>query len=341
MRRLLLPVQPPVRADDDEPCGTFRPNHPEGLRPPQQLRFTFRQERRTRVGLGVPLRPGAGRAARADRSSTRLASRSVRLTVLGKSPSYTDAGGACSGYLIEEDDTIVLLDCGNGVFAKLRTLRGLRRRRRGRHLAPARRPRPRPRAVRLRARLRAAPAAGAGRALARHRQPGAAGAARAAGRARLLPPRRRGVGERGPHREGVRPARVRLRRGARDRRHPRALPPVPHFTPTQAVELRSANGGGRIVYGADHRPSEEVVRFADGRRPRAARGDAPAARARRRPRPPHPARGRRARQGRATRSGSSSPTSPTRWTTSGRATARREAFGAPVDVAAEGAVYEV
>src|SRR5215210_6287768 len=44
----------------------------------------------------------------------------MRLTVLGKSPSWQDAGGACSGYLIEEDDTVVLMDCGNGVFAKLR-----------------------------------------------------------------------------------------------------------------------------------------------------------------------------------------------------------------------------
>jgi ribonuclease BN (tRNA processing enzyme) len=44
----------------------------------------------------------------------------MRLTVLGKSPSWQDAGGACSGYLIEDGDTAVLLDCGNGVFAKLR-----------------------------------------------------------------------------------------------------------------------------------------------------------------------------------------------------------------------------
>src|ERR671917_298741 len=44
----------------------------------------------------------------------------MRLTVLGKSPSWQDAGGACSGYLVEEGDTRVLLDCGNGVFAKLR-----------------------------------------------------------------------------------------------------------------------------------------------------------------------------------------------------------------------------
>jgi ribonuclease BN (tRNA processing enzyme) len=44
----------------------------------------------------------------------------VKVTVLGKSPSWQDAGGACSGYLIEHGDTRVLLDCGNGVFAKLR-----------------------------------------------------------------------------------------------------------------------------------------------------------------------------------------------------------------------------
>jgi ribonuclease BN (tRNA processing enzyme) len=39
---------------------------------------------------------------------------------LGKSPSWQDAGGACSGYLVEEDGTTVLIDCGNGVFSKLR-----------------------------------------------------------------------------------------------------------------------------------------------------------------------------------------------------------------------------
>jgi len=44
----------------------------------------------------------------------------VRITVLGKSPAWQDAGGACSGYLIEEHGTCLLLDCGNGVFSKLR-----------------------------------------------------------------------------------------------------------------------------------------------------------------------------------------------------------------------------
>ena len=44
----------------------------------------------------------------------------MRLTVLGKSPAWQDADGACSGYLLEEGDVKVLLDCGNGVFGKLR-----------------------------------------------------------------------------------------------------------------------------------------------------------------------------------------------------------------------------
>lgn len=44
----------------------------------------------------------------------------MRITVLGKSPAWQDRDGACSGYLVEEAATRVLLDCGNGVFAKLR-----------------------------------------------------------------------------------------------------------------------------------------------------------------------------------------------------------------------------
>src|SRR5687767_4137045 len=47
----------------------------------------------------------------------------MRLTVLGKSPSWQAADVACSGYLLEEGDTAVLLDCGNGVFSKLRKFR--------------------------------------------------------------------------------------------------------------------------------------------------------------------------------------------------------------------------
>jgi ribonuclease BN (tRNA processing enzyme) len=44
----------------------------------------------------------------------------VRITVLGKSPSWEDAGGACSGYLVQDGDYALVLDCGNGVFSKLR-----------------------------------------------------------------------------------------------------------------------------------------------------------------------------------------------------------------------------
>jgi hypothetical protein len=36
------------------PCATYRPNHPEGLRPPSQLRFVFRQERRLQVAWAFP-----------------------------------------------------------------------------------------------------------------------------------------------------------------------------------------------------------------------------------------------------------------------------------------------
>lgn len=47
----------------------------------------------------------------------------MRITVLGKSPAWQDAGGACSGYLVEAAGRCLLLDCGNGVFAKLRAAR--------------------------------------------------------------------------------------------------------------------------------------------------------------------------------------------------------------------------
>lgn len=39
--------------DLSEPCATFRP-HEAQLRPPQQMRFVFRQERRTRAAWAFP-----------------------------------------------------------------------------------------------------------------------------------------------------------------------------------------------------------------------------------------------------------------------------------------------
>jgi hypothetical protein len=38
----------------DEACATFRPDTPEGLRPPQQLRFVFREARSTRMAYAFP-----------------------------------------------------------------------------------------------------------------------------------------------------------------------------------------------------------------------------------------------------------------------------------------------
>ena len=46
----------------------------------------------------------------------------MELTVLGKSPSWQDASGACSGYLVREQGFSLLLDCGSGVFGKLRAV---------------------------------------------------------------------------------------------------------------------------------------------------------------------------------------------------------------------------
>ena len=39
---------------EKEACATFRPNTPEGLKPPRQMRFVFRQERRTRAAFAFP-----------------------------------------------------------------------------------------------------------------------------------------------------------------------------------------------------------------------------------------------------------------------------------------------
>ena len=43
----------------------------------------------------------------------------MKLTVLGCNGPYPAPGGACSGYLLQDGDTRVLLDCGAGVLAQL------------------------------------------------------------------------------------------------------------------------------------------------------------------------------------------------------------------------------
>ena len=43
----------------------------------------------------------------------------MQLTVLGSSASYPGPGGACSGYLVQEGDINLLVDCGTGVLSNL------------------------------------------------------------------------------------------------------------------------------------------------------------------------------------------------------------------------------
>jgi hypothetical protein len=40
--------------DASQPCATFRPDGPDGLCPPRQMRFVFRQERRTQAVWAFP-----------------------------------------------------------------------------------------------------------------------------------------------------------------------------------------------------------------------------------------------------------------------------------------------
>jgi ribonuclease BN (tRNA processing enzyme) len=188
----------------------------------------------------------------------------VRVTVLGKSPSWQDAGGACSGYLVEQDDTRLLLDCGNGVFAKLRrfvdytdldavVISHLH----ADHFLDLV---PYSYALTYAPRQQPVPV---------HVWPGTDAPARpvlyAPGGARET--FRRVVGAWGN--EDLIENAFELREYGPDDQleigplHVRFCE-VPHFVQTCAVELSSGNGGGRFVYGADSAPTPKLVAFADG-----------------------------------------------------------------------------
>jgi ribonuclease BN (tRNA processing enzyme) len=186
----------------------------------------------------------------------------MRLTVLGKSPSWQDAGGACSGYLIEEGDTAVLVDCGNGVFAKLReridyvdvdavVLSHLH----ADHFldlvpysyaltyAPRQQPVP----------VDRWPGTDCPACPVLHAPPGARDLFRrvvgAWGNEDLIE-KAFELREYDPADEiAVGPIRV-------------TFQPVPHFTETFAMSISSANGSGRIVYGADSSPTDALAEFA-------------------------------------------------------------------------------
>lgn len=263
----------------------------------------------------------------------------MRITVLGKSPAWQDAGGACSGYLVEHGGTRLLLDCGSGVFAKLRlrcdytevdaVLISHLHADHFLDLVPF------AYALALSPRQQPVPVAG---------YPGTESPARP----RLIAPRgaretfRRVVGAWGG--EDLIEASVALEEydvGSRPEVGPIAIrfAEVPHYTPTYAVNLQ-AEGSGRVTFGADCRPSEELVEAArdtglllvEATLPRpertGVRGHLTPAEA-----------GEHARQAGARRVVLThiSDELDLDW-------AREEgsrAFGAPVEVAAEGAVYEL
>ena len=54
LRGLLLPSQQLCALNLTEPCPTYRPDHPDGLRPPRQMRLVFRQERRAMAAWAFP-----------------------------------------------------------------------------------------------------------------------------------------------------------------------------------------------------------------------------------------------------------------------------------------------
>jgi ribonuclease BN (tRNA processing enzyme) len=187
----------------------------------------------------------------------------VRITVLGKSPAWQDADGACSGYLVQEDGHSLLVDCGNGVFSKLRrfldyvdvdavVISHLH----ADHILDLV---PFASALTFAPRQQPVPV---------DRWPGTDTPARprlhvpAGGRDAL----RRICGGGGMPETHVEHAfdlheyrpEDELAVGAmRVRFHP-----VPHFLPTCAVDVASGNGGGRFTYGADTAPNDELVRFA-------------------------------------------------------------------------------
>ena len=188
----------------------------------------------------------------------------MKLTVLGKSPSWQDADGACSGYLIEEDGTTVLLDCGNGVFSKLRRFRDYTKvdavvisHLHADHFLDLV---PFAYALTYAPRQQPVPV---------DRWPGTDHPARpklyAPGGATQL--FRRVVGAWGND-DLIENAFEITEFGPSDKFDVGSLrfrfQDVPHFTQTFAIDIASTNGGGRITYGADCSPNEQLVTFARG-----------------------------------------------------------------------------
>jgi ribonuclease BN (tRNA processing enzyme) len=188
----------------------------------------------------------------------------VKLTVLGKSPSWQDAGGACSGYLVEDGDTAVVIDCGNGVFSKLRLFRDyvdvdavVLSHLHADHMLDLV---PFAYALTYAPRQQPVPV---------DRWPGTDDPARPELHA---PPGaretfRRLVGTWGPD-DLIENAFTLREYGEADELEIGSLrvsfQGVPHFTDTYAMRVSTTNGAGRLVYGADCSPTEALTRFASG-----------------------------------------------------------------------------
>lgn len=188
----------------------------------------------------------------------------MRITVLGKSPAWQDADGACSGYLIEEDGIALLMDCGNGVFSKLRRFRDycavdavVISHLHADHFldlvpfsyaltySPRQQPVPVDRWPGTDSPARPVLHAPAGAADTFRRVVGAWGNDDLIDRAFDL--REYAVTD------TVDVGTLRLR-----------FHHVPHFTVTHAIDVASTNGGGRFTFGADCSPTDELTEFAGG-----------------------------------------------------------------------------
>lgn len=202
----------------------------------------------------------AGRPTVPARAAAREALH-LRITVLGKSPSWQDAGGACSGYLIEHDGASLLLDCGNGVLGKLRRYRDyvaldavVISHLHADHVLDL---------VPFACGLTYAPRQ---QPVAVDRWPGTDRPARPllhapAGAAEAF---RRLVAACG-HREGLIEDAFELHEYGPDQELALGglrvrFQVVPHFLPTRAIEV--AADGGRFTFGADCRPNDELIEFA-------------------------------------------------------------------------------
>ena len=189
----------------------------------------------------------------------------MRLTVLGKSPSWQDAGGACSGYMIEEDGVCVVVDCGNGVFSKLRRYRDYTEidavvisHLHADHILDLV---PFASALIYAPRQQSVPV---------DRWPGTDSPARPV---LYVPPGGRDVLRRLCTAVGMREHHVETGFELREYAPDGELEvgslrvrfrEVPHFLTTYAVGVSSVDGGGRFAYSADSAPADDLVRFAAG-----------------------------------------------------------------------------